>query len=246
MENLDDIIGRKIIYKKATTIRDKFAYIVDRDPLNNNFMALFEDERTIWVNPGDFKLKDTKFAVEIKEYATKDQVFLPCFVFDKAGKKIIINRPNYSDETASVKYATNNAIESLIPKRFDFPYNPEIEESLKISDQKILDKYSTMISDRDNSYHKDARTFIQLAKDLAEPRTIKISGEQVNQPSHYQGNKFEVIDIIEDFDLGFHLGNVQKYLLRAGRKNPEKTLEDLKKAQYYLNRYINNLEKQNE
>lgn len=60
--------------------------------------------------------------------------------------------------------------------------------------------------------------------------------EMVNHPSHYQGNKFEVIDIIEDYNLGFNLGNAIKYILRAGKKNDY--VEDLKKAIWYLQREI--------
>lgn len=56
----------------------------------------------------------------------------------------------------------------------------------------------------------------------------------VNHPPHYKGKKFESIDIIEDFDLGFHLGNAIKYILRAGKK--ENKVEDLKKAIWYLER----------
>ncbi len=61
--------------------------------------------------------------------------------------------------------------------------------------------------------------------------------EAVNHPQHYQGNKFEVIDIIEDFKLNFALGNAVKYILRAGKKNDYS--EDLKKAIWYLQREIN-------
>lgn len=60
--------------------------------------------------------------------------------------------------------------------------------------------------------------------------------EKINHPSHYQSSKMEVIEIIEAFSLGFNLGNVTKYLLRAGKKGNR--LEDLKKAQWYLNREI--------
>ena len=56
----------------------------------------------------------------------------------------------------------------------------------------------------------------------------------VDHPSHYQGTKFEVIDIIEDFNLGFNLGNAIKYILRAGKKDNRK--QDLKKAIWYLYR----------
>ena len=60
--------------------------------------------------------------------------------------------------------------------------------------------------------------------------------ETVNHPAHYQGNRFEVIDIIEDYNLNFHLGNVIKYVLRADKKNNR--VEDLKKAAWYLSREL--------
>ena len=61
--------------------------------------------------------------------------------------------------------------------------------------------------------------------------------DPVNHPAHYMG-KIEVIDFIEDKKLGYHLGNAVKYIARAGKKDPEKTVEDLQKAVWYLNRYI--------
>lgn len=63
----------------------------------------------------------------------------------------------------------------------------------------------------------------------------------VHHPKHYNVGKIEVIDFIEDQDLGFHLGNVVKYISRAGKKG--ETLEDLHKAKWYLDRYIEKLEK---
>lgn len=62
--------------------------------------------------------------------------------------------------------------------------------------------------------------------------------DTVNNPQHYAGTKIEVIDYIEDKGLGFHLGNVVKYVSRAGRKDKAKTIEDLEKAGWYLKRYI--------
>lgn len=64
----------------------------------------------------------------------------------------------------------------------------------------------------------------------------------VNHPSHYTSGKIEVIDFIEDQKLPYHLGNVVKYVARAGKKDPTKTVEDLKKAAWYLNRFIQLLE----
>lgn len=65
---------------------------------------------------------------------------------------------------------------------------------------------------------------------------LPITKELVNHPSHYQGNGLEAIDVIESFSLGFNIGNVIKYLLRAGRK--ESYIQDLEKAKWYLEREI--------
>lgn len=66
--------------------------------------------------------------------------------------------------------------------------------------------------------------------------------DPVNRPAHYTDGKIEVIDFIEDKKLGFCLGNVVKYVARAGKKDPEKEIEDLKKAKWYLERRIKELE----
>ncbi|MDO5742482.1 MAG: DUF3310 domain-containing protein [Vagococcus sp.] len=60
--------------------------------------------------------------------------------------------------------------------------------------------------------------------------------DYVNHPEHYKQGDIEAIDIIENFSLNYHLGNVLKYILRHERKG--KPLEDLRKAQWYLNREI--------
>ena len=61
--------------------------------------------------------------------------------------------------------------------------------------------------------------------------------DKINHPHHYAaGRKYEPIDVIEDWNLGFNLGNAVKYLSRAGRK--ESALEDLKKAAWYIDREI--------
>lgn len=65
--------------------------------------------------------------------------------------------------------------------------------------------------------------------------------EAVNSPAHYNDGKIEVIDYIEDKKLGFCLGNVIKYVSRAGKKDPEKEIEDLNKAKWYLERRIKEL-----
>lgn len=68
-----------------------------------------------------------------------------------------------------------------------------------------------------------------------------IKKEAVNHPNHYGGqdNPYETIKVIEFWDLGFHLGNVVKYISRAGKKDD--TIQELEKARWYLDREINRL-----
>lgn len=70
-------------------------------------------------------------------------------------------------------------------------------------------------------------------------------GEMINHPNHYGGenNVYEAIKVIDAWGLGFSLGNTVKYISRAGKKDPKKELEDLKKALWYLEHHIKKLEK---
>ena len=66
--------------------------------------------------------------------------------------------------------------------------------------------------------------------------------DNVNHPAHYcEGRAYEPIDVIHDWELGYNLGSVVKYVSRAGRKL--NLLEDLKKARFYLNKEIEILER---
>lgn len=69
------------------------------------------------------------------------------------------------------------------------------------------------------------------------------AGDPVNHPLYYGGvdNPYEAIKVIEAWELGFNLGNTVKYISRAPDK--EDYLRDLKKAAWYLNREIENVEK---
>lgn len=70
------------------------------------------------------------------------------------------------------------------------------------------------------------------------------SNESVDHPNHYGGkdNEYEAIKVIDAWNLGFSLGNTVKYISRAGKKDPSKELEDLKKAAWYLQHHITRLE----
>lgn len=67
----------------------------------------------------------------------------------------------------------------------------------------------------------------------------------VNHPSYYKRGGVEAIDVIEAWNLGFCLGNVVKYIARAGRKTAG-GLQDLKKAEWYLSREIERMEHESE
>lgn len=73
------------------------------------------------------------------------------------------------------------------------------------------------------------------------PKSLKDAFDTVNHPAHYKVGGIEVIDFIESKNFGYNLGNVIKYVSRADHKGNK--LEDLKKAQWYLTREINNLSK---
>ncbi len=66
---------------------------------------------------------------------------------------------------------------------------------------------------------------------------------KVDHPSHYRKDTgFEVIDVIDAWGLDFCLGNAVKYIARQGRKGTNTAGEDLRKAMWYINHYIKNLE----
>jgi hypothetical protein len=66
--------------------------------------------------------------------------------------------------------------------------------------------------------------------------------DPIHHPAHYTFGAIEVIDAIEAWGLGFHLGNVVKYVARAGRKGDK--LADLRKARWYLDREIGRIERE--
>lgn len=89
---------------------------------------------------------------------------------------------------------------------------------------------------------KDIETQQKLTKKVV-PSVPRPSGnvDSINHPPHYKIGGIETIDFIEVKNLDYHLGNVIKYITRADHKGSK--LDDLKKAQWYLNRAIANQEK---
>ena len=109
------------------------------------------------------------------------------------------------------------------------------------------------IQDPDYIYSLIGKYIIPLDIDAGDIDEVEETNEEkVNHPSHYTWLKelcgIEVIDITRHMD--FDLGNAIKYILRCGHKeelgysNKEKTIEDLKKAIFYINDKIGMLERQ--
>ena len=72
-------------------------------------------------------------------------------------------------------------------------------------------------------------------------QAIRSARDQVDYPEHYiKGRRFELTDVIIDWDLSWALGNVLKYIARCGRKGDP--IEDLEKALWYLKREIKRLQ----
>lgn len=78
-----------------------------------------------------------------------------------------------------------------------------------------------------------------------ETKNTTVTNDAVRHPAHYTTGKIEVIDFIEDKMLNYHRGNAVKYIVRAGRKDPAKEIEDLQKAAWYIDREIRRLESLN-
>lgn len=71
----------------------------------------------------------------------------------------------------------------------------------------------------------------------------EMANDAVNHPSHYTDGKIEVITYIDDKNFNYCRGNAIKYISRAGKKNPEKEIEDLEKAEWYIHHEIERLQK---
>lgn len=99
-----------------------------------------------------------------------------------------------------------------------------------------LPKYSKVPKKKEETVQTIAEKIVKAIEEQEVKVTLK-KEDVINHPSHYTRGNIEVIDFIEDQQLPYHLGNVIKYIARAGHKGDK--LEDLKKARWYLDRYIN-------
>ena len=123
------------------------------------------------------------------------------------------------------------AIAKKLGVSLNYVYNIRNKHKNKIKD-KPLSAYERLLKD-------------SLAQARMEQPRIRMqaspSADMVNHPPHYTAGGIETIDFIEAKKLGYNLGNVIKYITRSDLKGDK--LENLEKAQWYLNREINNLKK---
>lgn len=124
--------------------------------------------------------------------------------------------------------------------RIKFPDNSYITHTQYITETpKGNSKITKIVSDRiylDDWEEADKAYYI--TKTIPRPES-----DPVNRPAHYVDGGIETIDFIEAKGLNFARGNAVKYISRAGKKNPDKEIEDLKKAAWYINHEIERLEK---
>ena len=152
------------------------------------------------------------------------------------------------------------SVEDYVKERFEM--NSPVDEYVLVTNKEIarknaidLNKYYKVVKKYEDGgisiYNPRTGYLVRLSRDdfalsytfvkpVDKEEKTKNEPDLVNHPSHYETGKFECIEVMEealgrDVVKGFCIGNAFKYLYRAKRKNG---LEDLKKAQWYLNRVI--------
>jgi len=121
----------------------------------------------------------------------------------------------------------------------------------KVNKSEVIREYFTaglsIKEIKEKTGYKDSfvRLVIRNQKGKAAPskitavvKEIEQATDVVNKPIHYTTGGVETLDFIEAKDLNYRLGNVVKYVVRAGKKHTD-PVEDLKKARFYLDREIN-------
>ena len=90
-----------------------------------------------------------------------------------------------------------------------------------------------------NHKRKKPSKIVESVKQVKQAlEVLGIKNDLVNSPPHYKTGGIETIDFIEAKDLNYRLGNVVKYVSRAGKKVGSNPVQDLEKALFYLNREI--------
>jgi hypothetical protein len=127
---------------------------------------------------------------------------------------------------------------SAVAKLFKVSVQSVYQRKAKLKSAATKDDWKTVWMGTSN---KSARQKPSTLVPNAVASMALFAEDKVNSPSHYKVGGIETIDFIETKQLDYHLGNVVKYISRADHKDDK--LENLKKAQWYLNRAVANLSK---
>ena len=145
---------------------------------------------------------------------------------DEIGKEYEVIRQVESDDFPKYKLTENvDMVGDCVIEE-----NPEEGTMLSIDQYDIEPIDEEVVPTKSESIRVHTQPTRDAMKDLL--------NDTVNHPSHYADGKIEVIEYIEDKKLNYNLGNAVKYISRAGKKDPTKKIEDLKKAVWYINREI--------
>lgn len=124
----------------------------------------------------------------------------------------------------------------------------DLNEQAVINKQEIIKKlkplyfYSPNLGSWQDGYNTALKYAIDIINDLDEKHPEEQQPFISSTPTHYQGS-IQPIDLINAQDLNFNLGNVVKYVCRAGKKQGENILSDLEKAKDYINFEIERVKK---
>ena len=110
-----------------------------------------------------------------------------------------------------------------------------------------VDAFQTVENDVNEAFASEALRLAASARKHTRPclgsssEKLPVTHNAVSHPSYYCDGGIETLDLILAKKLDFLLGQVCKYIVRAGKKDPSKEVEDLEKARFYLNRKIRQL-----
>ena len=122
-----------------------------------------------------------------------------------------------------------------------YTINPEFFKELITEIGKDLEK--SMMMKKENNMATKKKAPVEEEDEVVIP--IEKLKENVNHPSWYgsKDDPYETIKVIQAWGLNFPLGNAVKYISRAGKKDPTKTVEDLRKALFYIQYEIDRIER---
>lgn len=153
----------------------------------------------------------------------------------REGETYVRASPHQVDDAAPVAVSQIGALKDSIKQRF---LRVRAQEMIAKDDEVVVDVNAKICytflryGSRESMTNNEATEAVVAA-------VQKVTGhDPVNHPAHYTSGKIEVIEAIEDWKLNYHLGQVIKYVARAGKKDPTKIIEDLQKAEWYLKREI--------